>query len=94
MMMSRGVQGFGEGIRDCKTICFTYAIKDTSISHPKDAERFRGAFESVTGSRVSAGGKGSGLWESGLSRNTPPIRRSVEENPESVVAHVEQELEG
>ncbi len=53
----------------------------------------RGAFESVSGSRVSAGGKGSRLREV-WSRPQRPPRGGVEESPESVVADGEQEPEG
>ncbi len=50
-------------------------------------------FESVSGSRVSAGGKGSGLREV-WSRPQQPPSRGVEESPESIVADDEQEPEG
>ena len=54
---------------------------------------FRGAFESVSGSRVSAGGKGSRLREV-WSRPQRSPRGVVEESPESVVADGEQEPVG
>ncbi len=51
------------------------------------------AFKSVLGSRVSAGGKGSGLREV-WSRPQRPPRGGVEESPESVVANGDHEPEG
>ncbi len=54
---------------------------------------FRGAFESVSGRRVGADGKGSRLREVWSRPQLPPLG-GVEESPESVVADDEQEPEG
>jgi hypothetical protein len=61
--------------------------------HSRTSSYYVGAFESVTGSRTSAGGKGSGLREV-WSRPQLTPRGGVEESPESVVAYAKQEPEG
>ena len=95
---SRGeVEGVSEGIRDNKTICFAYAIKDRQQERGCTCQQrcpaFRGAFESVSGSRVGADGKGSRLREVWSRPQLSPLG-GVEESPESVVADGEQEPVG
>ena len=84
-------------IRDSKAICFAYAIKDRQQERGGTCQQrcpaIRGAFESVSGSRVSAGGKGSRLREV-WSRPQRSPRGGVEESPKSVVADGEQEPVG
>ncbi len=70
-------------------------VNKTEAKHASNAALLsdRGAFESVAGSRVSAGGKGSRLREVWSVPQQSP-RGGVEESPESVVADGEQEPEG
>ncbi len=95
---SRGkMEGVCEGIRDSKAIYFAYAIKDRQQERGYTCQQrcpaLRSAFESVSGSRVSAGGKGSRLREVWSCPQLPP-RGGVEESLESVVADGEQEPVG
>ena len=70
------------------------------IAAQKDAEHAsQAALESVARLKTSQAGvlapasKAAGAGNSGLSRNTPPGGRSVEDSPDCVVARAEQETE-